>query len=54
MITDAMIERALPVFQARTHAQPRVRPEKYDEYDRAAVREILEAADSETADGVEQ
>lgn len=46
MVTEAMIDRALPVFKVRTHPQPMVRPEKWDDYDRAAVKEILEAADA--------
>lgn len=44
MVTEQMIERAVAVFKLRTHEQPAVRPEKWDEYDRIAVREILEAA----------
>lgn len=44
MVTKQMIEQALPVFKLRTHEQPAIRPEKWDEYDRAAVREMLEAA----------
>jgi hypothetical protein len=50
MVTEQMIDRAIPVFKLRTHPQPAVRPEKWDEYDREAVREILEAAlgDAET------
>jgi hypothetical protein len=44
MITEEMIEKALPVFKLRTHPQPMIRPEKWDDYDRVAVQEILEAA----------
>jgi hypothetical protein len=44
MVTEQMIDRAIPVFKLRTHPQPAVRPEKWDEYDREAVRELLEAA----------
>lgn len=43
-VTDESVERALPVFKLYCHEQPRVRSEKYDAFDREAVKAILEAA----------